>query len=162
MNRIKKYFEDEAQEFDQIILNLIPFYHEMFEALVLTVPFDRNREIRVIDLGCGTETVAKKVKETFPNAKITCLDLAENMIKIARIKMQKYENVNYLDGDFYNFKFSKEYDVFLASLALHHLLIDEDKKQFYKKIFDNLSDGGVFYNADVVLGTNDFIFRGRL
>ena len=37
MNRIEKtknHFEEEAKEFDQLILRLIPFYEEMVQALV--------------------------------------------------------------------------------------------------------------------------------
>jgi len=57
--------------------------------------------------------------------------------------------------DFNELAFDKKYDVMVSSLALHHLADDEDKKMFYGKIFDALNDNGVFYNADVVLGSND-------
>ncbi len=45
----------------------------------------------------------------------------------------------------------------VSSLALHHLISDEDKKGFYTKIYNGLSQKGAFYNADVVLGSNDQI-----
>ncbi|OGC18626.1 methyltransferase type 12 [candidate division WOR-1 bacterium RIFOXYC2_FULL_37_10] len=157
MDKVKKHFEEEAEEFDQIILRLIPFYAEMIDALVLAIPFEKIRPIKVIDMGCGTGTIAKKIKEKFPNSKITCLDLAENMIEMAKIKMQEYDDISYIVNDFCNFKFDGECDVIISSLALHHLVADKDKKSFYRKAFDNLSDGGVFYNADVVLGSNAYL-----
>ena len=89
---IKKHFEEEAKEFDQIILRLVPFYEEMINALVLAVPFEKSNPIKVIDIGCGTGTIARKIKEKFPNSIITCLDFAENMIEMARTKMQEYED----------------------------------------------------------------------
>lgn len=156
MDRIKQHFEEEAKEFDQIILRLIPFYEEMINALVLAIPFKKASPIKVIDLGCGTGTVARRIKEEFPNARITCLDLAENMIKMAKIKMQGHDDIAYVVADFCDFEFDK-YDAVVSSLALHHLVTDEDKKQFYKKVFDGLSDGGVFYNADVILGSSDYL-----
>ncbi len=76
---------------------------------------------------------------------------------MAKIKMQEYNDVTYIVGDFRDFKFDREYEVVVSSLALHHLVTDTDKKQFYKKVFDNLSKGGVFYNADVILGSNDHL-----
>jgi tRNA (cmo5U34)-methyltransferase len=157
MKEIRKHFEEEAKEFDEIIIKLIPFYNEMINGLVLSIPFDYDERIRVIDLGCGTGTIASKVKEKFKNAHITCLDLAENMISMAKAKLEEYDDVQYLINDFYNFKFDKTYDVVISSLALHHLINDEDKKKFYKKIFNSLTDRGVFYNADVVLGSNNTI-----
>ena len=154
---IKKHFEEEAKEFDEIILRLVPFYEEMINALVLAIPFEKSNPIKVIDIGCGTGTIARKIKEKFPNSIITCLDFAENMIEMARIKMQEYEDITYVVDDFCDFKFDRKYDVVVSSLALHHLATDEDKKQFYTKVFDNLCKGGVFYNADVVLGSNEYL-----
>ncbi|MCL6614297.1 MAG: class I SAM-dependent methyltransferase [Firmicutes bacterium] len=156
MEKIKRHFEEEAEEFDGLIRKLIPYYSEMVEALVEALPWERDREIRVIDLGCGTGTLALRVKERFPKARITCLDLAENMIRLARMKLGRFGNeITYQVGDFYHFQFTTEYDAVVSSLALHHLVTDDDKRRFYAQIYECLSEGGVFFNADVVLGTSE-------
>jgi tRNA (cmo5U34)-methyltransferase len=155
IENIKKHFENESKEYDEIILKLIPHYNEMIEALVLSIPFEKDRQISVIDLGCGTGTVAYKIKTAFPNSKISCLDIAENMIKMAQIKTG--EDIDYYINDFYEFDFDKKYDVIISSLALHHLANDDDKKMFYGKIYNALTDNGVFYNADVVTGSNSHL-----
>ena len=54
-------------------------------------------------------------------------------------------------------EFDKKYDVIVSSLALHHLESDEDKKMFYQKIYNALNKNGVFYNADVVLSSNEHL-----
>ncbi len=155
MNTIKEHFEEEAKEFDKVVLNLIPFYKDMIQAMLSAIPFNKEESIKVIDIGCGTGTVAKKIKGIFPNAKITCLDFAENMIHMAKAKLEDYPDISYLLCDFSEFEFDKKYDVVLSSLSLHHL--GKDKKQFYQKVFNNLADGGVFYNADVVIGSNEYL-----
>lgn len=152
--RIKNHFETEAVEFDNLILKLIPFYEEMIEALISTIPFENNKDINVIDLGCGTGTISLKIKEKFPNAKITCLDIAENMLNIAKFKLSEFHDITFCLGDFNDYTFDKKYDVVVSSLALHHLVNNIDKKIFYEKVFKSLNDMGVFYNADVVLGSN--------
>jgi len=152
---VKNHFEEEANEFDKIILNFIPHYTEMIDALVLSIPFEKGENIKVIDLGCGTGTMAYKIKTAFPNSQISCLDIAENMIKMTQLKLG--ENADYHINDFYGFNFDSQYDVIVSSLALHHLANDEDKKMFYRKIYDALTDNGVFYNADVVLGSNSHL-----
>mgnify|MGYP005837941469 CR=1 FL=1 len=155
--RVKDHFEEEAAEFDELILKLIPHYKQMVNALVSSIPFKNTNSFKVIDLGCGTGTITKSLKEKFGNADITCLDLAENMIKMAKIKLNDHDNIKYITGDFYTFDFPKKYDFIVSSLALHHLATDDDKKGFYKKIYNALNPGGVFLNADVILGSNKYL-----
>jgi tRNA (cmo5U34)-methyltransferase len=157
MDEVKNHFEDEAEEFDRIIVTLIPEYPRMVEALVAAIPFDHAAKIRIIDLGCGTGTVAACVLDSFPNAQVNCVDLAENMITMARVKLARYPLVRFVVSDFSSFDFDGKYDVVVSSLALHHLVTNEDKRNFYRRIYNTLASGGVFYNADVVLGSSDFL-----
>lgn len=127
----------------------------MVEALVAALPFESDAPIKVLDLGCGTGTVALSVLRAFQNAHVTCLDLAENMIAMARTKLVSYPDVRYVVGDFNDF--SGDYDAVVSSLALHHISTDDAKRRFYRRIYDSLSHGGVFYNGDVVLASTDFL-----
>ena len=157
MDAVRKHFEQEAKEFDRIIVTLIPYYPRMVESLVLAIPFADAAPVRVLDLGCGTGTVARRALERFPNAIVTCLDLAENMIAMAREKLADYPRVAYLQGNFSAMEGDETYDVVVSSLALHHLMTDDDKRQFNRRIYLSLRPGGVFYNADVVLGSSSFL-----
>jgi len=94
MKRVIDHFEEEAARFDGIIIQLIPYYRQMVEALVLSIPFPKSQSIRVLDLGCGTGTIAHQIKTVFPNAKITCLDIAANMIRVAQAKLSQYNDVD--------------------------------------------------------------------
>ena len=156
-DKVKAHFEEEAAEFDELILKLIPHYEEMINALISSIPFDKDDSIKVMDLGCGTGTVTKLLKDKFEDANVTCLDLAENMIEMAKIKLNGYKDIDYITGDFYHFNFPEKYDVIVSSLALHHLVTDEDKKEFYAKIYKALNPSGLFLNADVILGSNNYL-----
>lgn len=155
MKGVKKHFEDEASEFDNIILKLVPHYSQMIDALVSAIPFKNSDSINIIDLGCGTGYVSMNIKERFPNSNLTCLDFAENMIAKVKIRMKKYNNVNFYLKDITKFDFDKKYNAIVSSLALHHLETKKDKIKFYKKIFEALEPEGVFYNADIILGSNE-------
>jgi tRNA (cmo5U34)-methyltransferase len=155
LDKIKNHFEEEAKEFDEIINKIIPFYNEMLEALVLALPYPKTQKIRVADLGSGTGTIANMILERYPDSILTCVDLAANMIETAKVKLARYKNIEYIVADFHNFNFSIKYDAVVTSLALHHLRNDQEKKKFFKKISDALNKNGVFYNADVVLGSNE-------
>lgn len=157
MEQIKDTFENAADNFDDIIVKLVPFYNEMVNDLILVIPFEKNEKIDVIDLGCGTGTLSLKIKEFFTKAKITCMDMTRNMLKLAKVKLSKYENIEYILENFYNFNFNKKYDVVISSFALHHLITAEDKKKFYQKIYNSLKVSGCFYNLDIIIGPNDEI-----
>jgi tRNA (cmo5U34)-methyltransferase len=156
MNQVKEHFEAEAKEFDEIILRIIPWYSQMIEALTDAIHYDSDQSFRVIDLGCGTGTVAKRISEKYPNAEIVCLDIASNMINIAKHKLSDHLNTKFITGDFSKADFDGKFDVVVSSLALHHLENDSFKKEFYKKIYDILNDSGQFINADVILASTDF------
>ncbi len=152
---VKNHFEQEAHEFDELITNLIPYYRQMVESIVSTLPFEASADIDIIDLGCGTGTVSRAIKDVYPNAKITCLDIAENMLQMARLKLKDAPETVYLNEDFYNFNFDKKYDAVVSSLALHHLETTDDKLKFYKEIYAGIKEAGIFVNADNVLASND-------
>jgi tRNA (cmo5U34)-methyltransferase len=155
MEKVKEHFEEEAKEFDNTILNLIPRYKDMIICMVSVIPFDNSEEFKLLDLGSGTGNITKAVKEKYPHSKISCIDIAENMIQMAQIKLEDYTDIEYYTGDFSEFNFEEKYDVIVSSLALHHIKTDEDKKSFYSKIYSALKEGGVFLNSDVVLGSNE-------
>lgn len=158
MGGVRQHFNREAREFDGLIAKLIPFYQQMVEALVLAIPFEHAAALEIADLGCGTGTVAQHVLQVFPNAHITCVDLAENMIAMARTKLAAYGTARYVVRDFQSFAFEDgKYDAIVSSLALHHLVTDADKQSFFGSIWRGLRTGGAFYNADIVLGSDDFL-----
>jgi len=159
MEHVKKHFEEEAEEFDQVIIRLIPHYSEMINGLVEAIPFEHSAPIKVIDLGCGTGTISKRIINIFPNAAITCLDIAPNMIEVAKQKMKEYPGTTFQVGDFQNYEFNDKYNVVVSSLALHHLPTDIGKQNFCKKIFNSLLPNGVFYNGDIIIGSNETIQR---
>ena len=153
---IKEHFEAEALEFDSIIVKIIPYYDQMIQALIDSIQFDTFDKIRIIDLGCGTGTIAKRLADKFPNSKIVCLDIASKMIEIAKYKLQDHKNTEFIVGDFSKIDFHEQFDVVVSSLALHHIQTDNEKKEFYTKIYTILTNSGQFINADVVLATTDY------
>lgn len=155
MEHIKKHFNDEAEIYDANIRNLIPYYSQMVEALISSLPFNSNESIEVIDLGCGTGTISKAIKDNFINASITCLDIAENMLDVAAKKLAGYENISFVHGNLETYKFEKNYDLIISSLALHHLKSNEEKYGFYLKCYESLKPNGCFFNADVVLAASE-------
>lgn len=152
MDRVKNHFEDEAEVFDELILKIIPRYQEMIQALILSLPFHQKERISVLDLGCGTGNVSLVLKEKFKKAHIICVDLAENMINTSKFKLSEYKDIIFIQSDIRELEFNNDFDAVISSLALHHLK-PPDLAQYYHRIHDYLQIGGVFYNADLFLGS---------
>lgn len=155
MSDLKKHFNEEAQEFDQRVQRNLPKYNQMVEVLINAIP-DAKENPKILDLGCGTGNITEKTKERFPEARITCLDISENMIEIAKDKLEDYEDIEYVIGDFTQTELTTKYDAIISSLALHHIPTDEEKEKMYKSIYDALEIGGVFLNADVIKANSKY------
>ncbi len=156
MADLKTHFNNEAESFDKIVQKNIACYDEMLTALINAIP-DNKKNPKILDLGCGTGNITLKALGRFPEAEVTCLDLSENMIEIAKNKLSDYEKVNYILGDFTKMELDTKFDVVLSSLALHHIETDEEKELMYKSIYDVLEKDGVFYNADVIKANSSYI-----
>ena len=102
------------------------------------------------------------VKESYPSASIHCVDIAKNMIEIAKHKLSQYPDITYENADLTQYFFTNSYDVVLSSLTLHHLVTDKDKIKFYTKVYHTLNPDGVFYNADNVIGSNEAIQENNM
>ena len=154
--KIKEHFEKEAAVFDKIFFKIMPRYQEMTEVITEALPFSKRDKLKIIDLGCGTGNLAQKIITAYPNASVTCIDMAENMLKMAKAKLKRKRNVNFWLGDIRNFDYSGKYDVIVASMVLHHIE-KKDKFRFYRKLYNALSRGGVFYVIDIFLAPDNYL-----
>jgi S-adenosylmethionine-diacylgycerolhomoserine-N-methlytransferase len=50
--------------------------------LVRVLPFDKDAAIDILEIGCGTGYNLKRLAKAFPNARITGLDVSEDMIRL--------------------------------------------------------------------------------
>lgn len=103
---------------------------------------------KILDLGAGTGLELIHVFELFPDAKVTVMDISENMLE--ELKKRSFaDHVTTICGDFFEIDFRKNYDAVISTSALHHFKIEE-KTKLYQKIFDCLKAGGLFINCDKI------------
>ncbi|MBD3296016.1 MAG: methyltransferase domain-containing protein [Candidatus Omnitrophica bacterium] len=152
-DRIREHFEREAPDYDALIPLLVPYYRENIDTMVSAVLKEPDSDIKVLDLGCGTGNVSLRVKKGFPGAEITCVDVSGKMLEEAMKKLSGFSGIEYQESDVRDFDLSGRYDAVLAQLALHHISSAEEKRSFFRKVFDALRPGGQFIISDVVLGS---------
>lgn len=157
LEEIKDHFEKEAKVFDTLFFKVMPEYSRMMAAVADSLPFARSAPLEVVDLGCGTGNLTLRLLESFPKARVSCVDMAENMLIMAKAKLVN-RGVRFWQGDIREFKYAGNYDAVVSSLVLHHIE-QGDKPAFYRKLFAALKPGGVFVNIDMVLSSSPYLQR---
>jgi tRNA (cmo5U34)-methyltransferase len=148
-------FGTAAWDYDRSRRQLVPGFDEFYGALLESVPFAEEREIKVLDLGAGTGLLSAMVAGKFPRARVTLVDLSVEMLRVARRRIAggpgrfEFRTMDYArkplprrDGG---------YDLVVSALSIHHLT-HGDKKELFGKVRRLLAVGGYFVNADQIAG----------
>jgi len=160
MEQIKKVFDEIASRYDAQRRWIIPEMDDYYSAAVWAAECTNTRPA-ILDIGAGTGLLSALIIRKYPDAALTLVDLSESMLGIARERFAERKEVRYITGDYSSVDFAGCYDLICSALSLHHLEQD-DKRRLYQKIFDHLHPGGIFVNADQVLGETPAINRRYL
>ncbi|MEH2216545.1 MULTISPECIES: class I SAM-dependent methyltransferase [unclassified Nostoc] len=149
---IQEAFNSAAGDYDNLRRILIPCFDDFYKTAVEIIPGDWTAPLKVLDLGAGTGLYSGMVQSVFPNAEFTLLDLAPEMLEKAKFRFSKMgKSPQILIGDYIETDLGDSYDLIISALSIHHLS-DFDKELLYQRIYDVLKPGGIFVNADQILG----------
>lgn len=150
---VKKIFNDVAERYDKERNKLIPFI-DIYYGTARDLTTINDEKGKILDLGAGTGLLTQWIFEKYPTAQYTLIDIADEMLDIAKERFKNYKNINYMIEDYRDGIKGGKYNAIISSLSIHHLDSNE-KCKLYKNIYDVLEDGGVFVNADQVLGEDE-------
>jgi ubiquinone/menaquinone biosynthesis C-methylase UbiE len=136
---------------------LTPFYDLIQKYIVrdvrykslLIVQADIQPGQQVLDLGCGTGTLAIMAKLAQPSANVTGLDADPDMLKVAKYKSaQMKAQVKFDVGFTEKLPYPDEsFDRVLSSIMIHHLKTP-DKIQTAREVYRVLKPGGQLHIVD--------------
>lgn len=147
---LREKFSQGAEEYDSQRKHIIPCLEDLYQITADLAIVD-NLKPRILDLGAGTGLLTYYLYNKYPQGHFTLLDLSDEMLDIARSRFNHAENFDYVVADYLKKGFNGFFDVVVSSLSIHHLKHD-DKRFLYEKIYKHLNHGGVFINADQVMG----------
>ncbi|MBQ4157370.1 MAG: class I SAM-dependent methyltransferase [Clostridia bacterium] len=80
---------------------------------------DREKKIRILEIGCGPGALAGALRRWYPNAEITGMDLDTAFIRFAR---ENEEGVTFMEGDATNLPFENgTFDVTISNTVSEHI-----------------------------------------
>ena len=148
------FFDARAAGYDDYMRDTIfpdAAFAQFYQAM--SSPIERTDEpLRILDLGCGTGLELEALFQRVPNALVTGIDLAENMLELLQQRYVAHASQITLVADSYlTMPFERQaYDHIISVLSLHHILRDT-KRELYAKIHTALRPGGKYVEGDSVV-----------
>lgn len=149
---VKEAFNAAADRYDAKRRGFIPCFDDFYQTAVEQIPFESRDEFQVLDLGAGTGLFSALVRAVYPRARLALIDFAEEMLNRARERFAGDALVSFIAGDYSAGELPGGPEVIMSALSIHHLE-DADKRLLFRRIFAALKPGGIFINADLVLGS---------
>lgn len=129
------------------LINITMPEKKIKQALIATANIPQG--VKVLDFGCGTATLTMMVKEMYPGAKVTGIDVDREILDkaIEKVKEKKLD-IFLLDYDGRQLPFqSNAFDRTVSCLVFHHL-DTETKQKALAEIFRVLNKDGQLHIAD--------------
>ncbi|MEW6517943.1 MAG: class I SAM-dependent methyltransferase [Thermodesulfobacteriota bacterium] len=152
---IKAVFDLYADGYDASRRRLIPCYADFYRTALEIIPFARRERLAILELGAGTGLLTAMLAADFVKARFVLIDISGNMLAEARKRLGRYANeFAWVVADYSRLPaLGGPFELIISSLSIHHL--DERRKQeLFARVYAHLAPGGLFVNADQVLGEN--------
>jgi tRNA (cmo5U34)-methyltransferase len=158
--QVKEHFSKQADEYEKLMIKLIPQYLEQHEIIYDLLP-QGERDYRVLDLGCGNGVLSELVLRKLPRSFVVGFDLTEKMLDAFERKLSNYaDRFELRQGDYHTDSIGKEYDLIIAGLTLHHFTWEERKK-FYHTLYSALNQGGLFLARDIIIDEDPAVAKDQ-
>ncbi len=144
----RQVFETTAATYDRYRARLLQDFDPFYRWALDLLPPDSKA---ILDLGAGTGLFSAMLHDRLPRATLHLIDLAEPMLAQARQRFSGNSQITFELADYSRMDSAGPYDAIVSALSIHHLE-DDDKQKLFRSIFRALRPGGVFVNAEQVLG----------
>ncbi len=158
MEHVRDAFNRFATDYDRHREHIIPEMRQFYATAVWAMETD-TQQPEVLDLGAGTGLLSAFLLEKYPVARLTLVDIASEMLAMARQRFADRPGTQFLVSDYRHAELGGPYDIVCSALSIHHLETD-DKRQLFHRIHAALRPGGIFVNADQADGETAY-FRKR-
>ena len=127
----------------------------MLRRVAELLPFERDADVRVLDIGGGYGMLTREVLEELPNSRVVLHDFSQPMIDQARERLGGLlERVEFAQADLRDPAWvdavDGPFDAVVSAIAIHNVRDPERIRTIYSEILPLLAAGGCFANLDLV------------
>ena len=152
LEKMNKFFSKRLDGYEEHQLNAIDGAREFYPFTASLLPVQNGAA--VLDLGCGTGLELEYYFKFNPTAKITGIDLSEDMLAALKQKFSG-KAITAIHGSYFDIPFEKDrYDAAVSVESLHHFT-KEEKTSLYKKVLQALAADGFFILTDYFARTEE-------
>jgi len=146
-DKVANRFNDVAEEYDSQRRMFIPCYDDFYGTSVSFLSRILPKPQTILDLGAGTGLLSRYFYEKYPNARYTLVDIADQMLDIARKRFAGAENFTFAACDYTRDLPEQSFDLIGSALSIHHLE-DAARESLYRNAYEKLNPGECFINLD--------------
>jgi tRNA (cmo5U34)-methyltransferase len=142
-----KGYDDHMREYIFTETTFAQFYG------AVSLPIEKTAEpLTILDLGCGTGLEIEFLLSRVPNARITGVDLSENMLELLRTRYAAHmDQITLVMDSYLTMPFGTQaYDHIISAMSIHHILRNT-KLELYRRIHAALKPGGKYVEGDSVV-----------
>jgi len=149
-HRVAGHLGVAADDYDRTIRTFIPNYARMVATVVHWLDGHVPAGGLVVDLGAGTGALGAAVLDALPDVRVELVDIDPNMLEVAAARCEGHAG----RFDVRHARFEEELPrchAVVASLALHHVAADGDKRDLYHAIRRALEPRGLVVVGDALV-----------
>ena len=152
LEKMGDFFDARVDGYEEHQMNTIEDADVFYPFTASCLP--KEKKARVLDLGCGTGLELTEYFKVNPDARVTGIDLAPEMLSVLRSKFPE-KDLELIVGSYFEVPFEQDsYDAALSVESLHHFT-KEEKIPLYTKIREALKEGGYFILTDYFAKSNE-------
>ncbi len=146
-----KFFDVRADGYDNHMKESIDQFEDFYKIVASPIK-ETQKQLEVLDLGCGTGLELEHIFSKARNAHITGIDLSQEMMNKLLKKYDSFSNQITLIRDSYTSHELgiEKYDYAISVMTIHHLF-ENEKVDLYSKIRNSLKDDGLYIEGDYVV-----------
>lgn len=142
--RIQGYYRFQAKIYDLTRWSFLFGRNRIVRAL----PFERDEDFHLLEVGCGTGHNMARVQQAFPEARLTGMDVSEDMLTHARKRFEGREQVKFIHQPYQAgyYTWTGRLDAILFAYSL--TMINPQWPVLLEQAYQDLRPGGVIAVVD--------------
>lgn len=101
-----------------------------------------TRSSKVLEIGCGIGTLTGLIHNVVSNGKLVATDISDESIKVAKERLPKSENIDFVVTDMHDFSYKDKFDFIVLPDVLEHIPLNQHP-QLFEKMAAHMHDKSV-------------------